>query len=58
MPKPITKPVFGYVSTSVRLPGDLHDTLVKLAKQENRSLAGQIIYMLRQLAENYLHPLP
>ena len=35
------------VTTTVRLPEDMHDDLKQLAKAENRSLHKQILYALR-----------
>ena len=35
----------------VRLPTDLHAALVKLAREEARSLNGQIVYLLRKAIE-------
>ena len=32
---------------ALRLPSDLHEQLKKLAEREDRSLHGQIIFMLR-----------
>lgn len=32
----------------LRLPADLHAALVALARQEERSLHGQIVYLLRR----------
>lgn len=33
---------------SLRLPDDLHEALVKLAEDKERSLNQQIVYLLRQ----------
>jgi hypothetical protein len=35
----------------LRLPDDLHERLVKLAEREERSLHGQIVYLLRRGVE-------
>ena len=36
------------VKLSIRLPADMHATLTEQAKREERSLNGQIVYLLRQ----------
>jgi hypothetical protein len=36
------------VKLVLRLPADLHAVLVEMAKQEQRSLNGQIVYLLQQ----------
>jgi hypothetical protein len=36
------------VSINLRLPADLHAALKQLAEQEDRSLTGQIIRLLRE----------
>ena len=36
------------VRYSLRLPPDLHQALVELARDEDRSLNQQILYLLRQ----------
>jgi hypothetical protein len=33
---------------TVRLPADLHEILLALAKDQERSLNGQIVFLLRQ----------
>ena len=35
----------------LRLPADLHAALVAMAEREERSLHGQIIYLLRKAVE-------
>lgn len=41
------------VATVLRLPPELHAALVTLAKEEQRSLNGQIVYMLRRGLADY-----
>lgn len=36
------------VKLSIRLPADMHATLTEQANREERSLNGQIVYLLRQ----------
>ncbi len=36
------------VRYSLRLPPDVHERLVELARREGRSLNQQLVYMLRQ----------
>ncbi len=36
------------VRYSLRLPPDVHERLVELARREDRSLNQQLVYMLRQ----------
>lgn len=38
------------IKLQVRLPRDLHEQLQILAEEEQRSLNGQIVYLLRQAA--------
>ena len=42
------------MSLSVRLPGDLYNALSELSEREERTLAGQIVYMLRREMERYV----
>jgi hypothetical protein len=44
-PAPVAEAVIKLV---LRLPPDLHAALVQRAREEQRSLNGQIIYLLRQ----------
>lgn len=37
-----------FVRFALRLPHDLHEALKEAAERENRSLHGQIVYLLRQ----------
>ena len=39
------------VSINVRIPPELHESLVALAKEEERSLNSQIVYLLRRATE-------
>jgi hypothetical protein len=39
------------VTTTLRLPEDLHKALQELADSQERSLTGQIVYMLRKQLE-------
>ena len=36
------------VRIGLRLPADLHVRIVELARQEQRSLNGQLVYLLRK----------
>ena len=38
----------GDVRIGLRLPADLHARIVELARQEQRSLNGQLVYLLRK----------
>lgn len=37
----------------LRLPADLHNALAEWARREQRSLHGQIVYLLRQAVEKH-----
>jgi hypothetical protein len=39
------------VKLQVRLPRDLHEQLQMLSEEEQRSLNGQIVYLLRRAVE-------
>lgn len=41
-----------YATTSVRLPTDLHQWLLKKAAEEDRSLNGQLVSLIRQIRDN------
>jgi hypothetical protein len=36
------------VTTNVRIPGDMHSAITRVAKQESRSMHGEIIHRLRR----------
>lgn len=40
--------VVGEVKLMLRLPPDVHAAIVEIAKQETRSLNGQLVYFLRK----------
>lgn len=40
-----------FLRFALRIPLDLHEKLKRLAEKENRSLHGQIIYLLRKAVE-------
>lgn len=38
-----------YIPQTINFPADLHRKMVKLAKEQNRSLSGQVVFMLQQV---------
>lgn len=40
------------VRTDLRLPADLHAEVVRLAQESERSMNGQLVWLLRQALDN------
>lgn len=43
------------VSTTIRLPENLHKKLIQIAEDERRSFNSQVIYMLERSVAEYEH---
>lgn len=41
------------MSTTIRLPEELHETLTQIAEEERRSFNSQVIYMLERSVAEY-----